>query len=614
MGTLEESIAQAEQALNAGPGVGVGGGGEGHAKELLAQVVAKKPTHHRANMLLAMIAMAHDDYAAAVFHLNRAILGNAKDAEARFMLGNCSLAINKVKEAAAAFKACLTLAPTYAPAWDGLGKSYLRLDKTAEADQAFESGIRATQGQDPWPFYQWANTLMVMGDMDKAAQVALRGLQASGSDQRGINLLEIAAFARNFVDQPGEAIEALKVDRGLHDRIGEVYAHVRQASEHTGKPHTQRPTIEVAKRPLRVGFLSGDFGHHVCAAFMKPALLNFDPSRVIPYCYNTQPEDGGEGSFKEACQWRDVTMLNDDQLASRILEDQIDVLIECSGLTPGRKQRAMTPRIAPVQCTWLGYPNTTGLPTMDYRMVDAITDPVGSEWQCRERLARIEGCFLCYTSNPWAGEVVPTEAMQGGGDLTAPITFGSFNRITKISDRTVRVWCEVLKSVPRSRLLIKLKTLTAGHMQRVLSRFTAHGVEASRIEIAPWEYDAAAHARMYAKLDIALDTFPYNGTTTTCEALWMGVPVIAMEGDSHRSRVGASLLTAIGAQEWVAKDEAQFVEIAAKLAAPANRNHLRETRMSLRQRMMDSPLRDEKGYARRVEACIEWMWGDAARG
>lgn len=609
MATLEESIAYAEQALNSGTGAE----GEAYAKGVLAQVVAKKPTHHRANMLLAMIATAHDDYATAVFHLNRAILGNPKDAEARFMLGNCSLAMNKVKEAAAAFKACIALAPAYAPAWDGLGKSYLRLDKTAEADQAFESGIKATQGQDPWPFNTWANTLMYMGEMGKAAQVALRGLQASGSDQRGINLLEIAAFARNFVDQPGDAVEALKVDRALHDRIGEVYAHVRQASEHTGKPHTQSPVIEVGKLPLRVGFLSGDFGHHVCAAFMKPALLNFDRARVVPYCYNTQAEDGGEGPFKERCEWRDVTMLNDDQLASRILEDKIDVLIECSGLTPGRKQRAMTPRIAPVQCTWLGYPNTTGLPTMDYRMVDAHTDPVGSEWQCRERIARIDGCFLCYTPNPWAGEVVPTVAMSGGqGD--APITFGSFNRITKISDRTVRVWCEVLKSVPRSRLLIKLLTLTDGHMLRVLSRFTAHGVEASRIEIAPWEYDAAAHARMYAKLDIALDTFPYNGTTTTCEALWMGVPVIAMEGDSHRSRVGVSLLHAIGAPEWIAKDEAQFVEIAAKLAAPENRDRLREIRTSLRQRMMESPLRDEKGYARRVEACIEGMWGEAGRG
>jgi len=362
-----------------------------------------------------------------------------------------------------------------------------------------------------------------------------------------------------------------------------------------------------SNRPLRVGFLSGDFGHHVCAAFMKPLLLNFDRAKVVPYCYSTQPDDGGEGPFKEKCAWRAVHDKSDDDAAAMVMSDEIDILIECSGLTPGKRFGVLVPRCAPLQCTWLGYPNTTGLPTVDVRIVDSLTDQIGSEWQCSERLARIEGCFLCYTPNPWAGEAALTPA-TASPDSIAPIVFGSFNRITKISDATVKTWCDVLKAVPNSRMLIKLQTMSKQLREAAVARFTSRGVASERIEIAPWEYDAAAHARMYARLDIALDSFPYNGTTTTCEAMWMGVPVVVLAGDSHRSRVGVSLVNAVGMPELVAASTDDYVHIAAGLAG--DRARLASIKMSLRGRMAASALRDEVGYTRRFEILLRQLWSE----
>jgi predicted O-linked N-acetylglucosamine transferase (SPINDLY family) len=301
--------------------------------------------------------------------------------------------------------------------------------------------------------------------------------------------------------------------------------------------------------------------------------------------------------------------MNDDQLAGVILDNQIDVLIECAGWTDGNRLRALVPRVAPVQATYLGYPNTTGIPTMDHRIVDWLTDPAGTESACSESLQRLDRCFVCFRPHDRSPAPALSAAMT---DATAPICFASFNRVTKLSDECVATWARVLRETtnqgdaPPSRLLLKSAIVSDETRRDAAARFVAHGVDASRIDLVPYANDHIEHLAMYGQVDLALDTFPYHGTTTTCEAAWMGVPVLTRAGDAHRSRVGVSLLTTIGHPELIARDADDFVAKAVTLAS--DRARLRRYRVELRDQMRESPLCDARDHARALQDAARTMW------
>jgi predicted O-linked N-acetylglucosamine transferase (SPINDLY family) len=257
-------------------------------------------------------------------------------------------------------------------------------------------------------------------------------------------------------------------------------------------------------------------------------------------------------------------------------------------------------RLAPVQLTYLGYPDTTGVPAMDYRFTDAIADPEGeADRFATERLVRFSSCA-------WAYEP-PRDAPAVRGDARAPgapVVFGCFNNLAKIADRQLAAWGRVLAAVPGSRLLLKGAGLSATDTRAAYAqRMTRAGLPADRVELAERTPDTVSHLSLYHRVDVALDTFPYHGTTTTCEALWMGVPVVTLAGDQHMSRVGASLLTAIGRPEWIARDEADYVRIAVQLAQaiPGKCHVLRDT-------LAKSPLLDHAGQAARFGAALRACW------
>jgi predicted O-linked N-acetylglucosamine transferase (SPINDLY family) len=248
----------------------------------------------------------------------------------------------------------------------------------------------------------------------------------------------------------------------------------------------------------------------------------------------------------------------------------------------------------------IGYPNTTGVPAVDWRVVDSITDPPGSEHLCTERLLRLDPCFLCYSPPQEAPEPALPEA-------DAPITFGSFNNAAKIGPTSIELWARVLKAVPGSRLLLKSQTLSdAAGRARIEKRFAQAGIEASRLELVAYSKTRQEHLELYKRVHVALDTTPYNGTTTTCEALWMGVPVLTTLGDRHAARVSASLLHAAGHPELVAKDADAFVQLAASLAQ--DRARLATLRTNLRGELRASPLCDAPAYAARFHAAIRDCW------
>ncbi|MCX5688876.1 MAG: tetratricopeptide repeat protein [Planctomycetota bacterium] len=567
-------------------------GQEVQVRAMLESHLKKRPADAVANKVMAMIHGAHMEDDKALPYLQRAAYAAPRDGQIRFMLANVLLGLRKYKESLAAYKECLKLAPGDVAGTDGAGKCLISLGKLDEGRKMFESAIAANPNVAD-AYGNYATALVQIGKAEEGLEVARRGLERLPENA---SLLEFVAYTSNFPHNVDN-----RFVKEVHERWGRAIARERAG---VGSPriHGDRSP----DRALRVGFLSGDFTRHACALFMAPAIRGFDQTRIIPYCYSTtHVTDGGDQLFRACAPFRELAEATLDQTAAAIAADSIDILIDCSGLTQGQRLRSMIPRCAPVQATWLGYPNTTGVATIDWRIVDAQTDPSGSEWQCSERIARIEGCFLCFSPDRDAPEPVPTPAVLNPDE---PVIFGSFNRMTKVNAQTLDAWAAVLKAVPSSKMLVKLRIMSDELLREAQNHFVSRGVEASRIIAVPFTQSAQEHALMYGRMDVALDAFPYNGTTTTCEASWMGVPVIVLAGDSHRSRVGVSLNTALGQTDLIASDVDEYVKIAQKLAA--DRAALGRRKLGLRAAMNASILCDDAGYARRFEQTLRSMWQD----
>lgn len=362
------------------------------------------------------------------------------------------------------------------------------------------------------------------------------------------------------------------------------------------------PRDRDADRRLRVGYVSPDFANHSCAYFLAPLLAAHDRHAVEVFAYSdVGAPDGVTAAFKALdLRWRDMAGKSDDAFIAQVRDDGIDVLVDCAGHTTGNRLTAFARRPAPVQVTWLGYPASTGLDCFDARFVDEVTDPADA--LASENLVRIAGGFLAYLPPPFAPDPGPPPF-----EATGRITFGSFNNLPKITPRVVAMWAQTLRAVPDSRLIVKAKGLDENATrERYAAMFGAHGLDGSRVEFVGFVGDIAAHIARYRSIDIALDTFPYNGTTTTCEALWMGVPVVTLAGDRHAARVGASLLARVGLDRLIAADPSDFARICAALAA--DRKALAALRGTLRAHMAASPLCDGRRLAREFEAAYRGLW------
>ncbi len=356
------------------------------------------------------------------------------------------------------------------------------------------------------------------------------------------------------------------------------------------------------KARLRIAYLSPNFVRHSVAYFALPLLQGHDRTRVEVWCYSTAPQlDAMTDRLKDAADvWVDVTKLDDAALASRIQGDGIDVLIDLTGHTAGGRPGVLARRPAPLQATYLGYPNTTGLSAVDLRFVDHATDPLGQDDRmASERLVRLPRPFLAYSPD----ERAPAIATRSGRTMT----FGSFNNLAKIGPQCLDLWSEVMRRTPNAKLLMKAKAFAdPGSRDRVADQFAARGVKASRLDLRPHAADPQEHLATYGEVDIALDSFPYNGATTTMEALWMGVPVVSLAGNRHAGRVGRSLMTGIGLGRFVSQTPRSFVKAARALAMDAESRA--SLRTMLRGRVAASPLADGVGLARAIEAALFEAW------
>jgi protein O-GlcNAc transferase len=351
-------------------------------------------------------------------------------------------------------------------------------------------------------------------------------------------------------------------------------------------------------RRLRIGYVSPDFREHSVGFFIESLLAAHDPSQFELFGYADLPRSDAITTRIQKLfhNWRNATGISDPNLSEMIRADKIDILIDLAGHTAGNRLLVFARKPAPIQINYLGYPDTTGMSAMDYRLTDIHADPPGmTEGYYSEKLLRMPRSFVCYRP--------PENAPEVSIQKKDYITFGSFNNLAKMNEKITHLWSQILKTVPSSRLLIKNAGLSDQQTrEEFLQRFTSEGIEASRIDLRPQSPTILEHLKTYEEVDIALDTYPYNGTTTTCEAMWMGVPVVTLVGTTHAARVGLSLLTNVNLTELAADSPQGYVKLAANIP------DLSQLRASLRQRMNRSPLLDGPGFAREVEAQYRKIW------
>ena len=356
--------------------------------------------------------------------------------------------------------------------------------------------------------------------------------------------------------------------------------------------------------------MSADFRQHSCAYFLRPLFENFDRERYELHCFAELAPgkfDSESQFFKDtATTWFETYRVEARDVARAVADAGIDVLFELGGYSGSSLVSVCAYRPAVAIVAWLGFPGSTGIPEIGYRIGDGIADPPGAaDGHFSEQLVRLEGPFLCYSSPPDAPAVAPPPHAIVG----AP-TFGTFNNPHKIRPPVAAAWTRIVLAVPGAKLLLKAPLATepkaGGRLRRM---FLEAGLPADRLIVAGGHASTADHLAAYARLDVALDTFPYNGTTTTCEALWMGVPVVSFAGDRHSARVGASLLCHAGLGELVAKDIDGYVATAVALAMDPAR--LAAYRSSLRSRLAHSPVMDGRAWTRNFEAAIEKIYMSA---
>ena len=359
---------------------------------------------------------------------------------------------------------------------------------------------------------------------------------------------------------------------------------------------------------IRVGYLSPDFRSHPVGYFMQPILENHDHEAFEIFGYGIQPRIDATGKtlIAHLDQWHHCAHWSDDELERQIRADGIDILVDLGGYTANCKMNVLARRVAPVQAVYLGYPCTTGMPEMDYIIADQWLIPPGSENLYSEIPARLETSFLCFQPRSDTPEVAPLPAASN-----AYVTFGSFNNLPKLSDRCVNLWSELLRAVPAAKLALKALALSdAGTKELVWQRFAAGGIDPERVELLGPTVPILRFLAEYRRIDIALDPVPYNGGTTSCDALWMGVPVVSLAGRHFHQRMGCSILNALGRPQWVADDEEAYIEIAAGLAADTSL--LTGIRQGLRLEMQASPLLDPANFTAGLERQFQQMLAPAA--
>ncbi|MBP7371379.1 MAG: tetratricopeptide repeat protein [Opitutaceae bacterium] len=632
------------------------------ANALYAQALRIAPGNFDALHLAGTLALQQNRPAEALPLLTRARRADPKSAICALRLGVALQALDRLQEAETQLRASLALVPKAPDAWMHLGIVLERQNRPADAIAALQKAIElnprhseameqlgtlltATQGAaaaepifrklvslQPNRASAWSNLGITLGNIGELGEaltcferaLALEPRLAHAHAGQGLTLERcyrlpeaLAAYSRAIDCNPSQYDAQSARLLGLHylpdiPREQLFAEHVQTGQRMAATLPKSCLSAQVPARPatrtrLRLIILSADLRAHSVAYFLEPLLAHLDRTafEVILYHDHAKVDAMTERLRSLADEWRYIAAAPHHAVAALLRNDAPDILLDLAGHTGLNRIALFSQRFAPVQVTYLGYPDTTGMPAMDYRLTDPFADPPGdSDAFNTETLVRFPATAWCYAPPLSApAPAAPPSASFGN------ITFGCFNNFAKITDELLAIWARLLAAVPHSRLLLKGHGLEVPALRAdIHRRFAQAGLDSNRVELLGRTSTIAEHLATYARIDVALDTFPYHGTTTTCEALWMGVPVVTRAGDRHASRVGISLLQAARHPDWIAHDWDAYIALAVQLA-----NDL-PLRTLLRQRLRDdlrqSALLDHPAQAARFAAALQSMWAE----
>jgi len=629
------------------------------AESYYRQAVAIDPNYIDAQFALALSLQNRENYAGAVTQYQKLIAIAPHIPLAYNNLGNALSMLRRYPEAIANFQKALAIDPNASDVYSNLGNVYTNAGMITEAEQAYVTAIEKN-ASDPNAHFNLGNLYFQQFNYDKAIEQYEKTLKLQPDFIGAHNNLGNLLCKHGRLSEANEHLSAaIKLDPQAYEAInnlGNVYSSsgdIEQAlplfrkaveicpdykdaysnllysmqypanisdaeiatehqrwAQHFAQPITASESLAAIQSPtqhkqkIRIGYVSGDFRRHSVAYFFEPLLKAHNRNEFEIYCYSNvlTGDSVTEKLINTADHWRDITGINDAEAAQLIKQDGIDILVDLAGHTDNNRLLVFAYRPAPMQVSWLGYPNTTGLSVMDYRITDNFADPSEDRQNdalYSEKLIRLPQSFLCYEGD--SSELAAPEK-----NTQLPLTFGSFNNLTKINDDVIKLWSDALIQFAGSHLILKSHQLEDEAIkQKTLDRFAKHGIDAERIELVARIPSHEEHLAFYKKIDIALDTFPYNGTTTTFEALWMGVPVVTLAGSNHRSRVSESILSNLGHTELVAHSNADFLDILSRLNV--DREQLYTLKTGLRPALQQSPLTDSLKFAQQMETAFHAM-------
>jgi protein O-GlcNAc transferase len=588
----------------------------------------------------------------SIAHYQDCVKGNPAHASAYFNMGLAFVSLGELPPAAESFRQTIALEPNHADAYNRLGDVMLRTGHINDGVEQFRRYV-ALKPDDARGYNNLGLAIANAGRPDEAVPILQKSLALNPDYPDANNTLALAYEALgqkndahrhyreavrlnpNFADawsnlgtnlteqgRIDEAVAALRKSLEIRPNAPPIHSNLlltlnypsnlspeQVSAEHRAFAERFLPTTPVSPAPLdpdperrlRIGYLSADFRAHTVAGFIEALLANHDRGRVHVSAYANvpRPDDVTARLQKLADRWRFINGQSDDQIAATIRADKIDILIDLAGHTAGNRLFALARRPAPIQCLLFGYPNTTGTAAIDYRITDDVADPPGAtEPLYVEKLLRLGGLAWAYQPPADAPPVMPLPSLSGG-----PFTFGCLNNAAKISDACLTAWARLVNDVPNAKLVLLAGQSTEGAAM-LKERFRAAGLSPERLELV-LRLPKREYFETYSRCDLALDPFPYNGGVTTGDALWMGVPVLAVAGASYVSRQGVSVLNHVGIPEFAAESPEQLIELAKTWAA--NREMLADIRAGLRSQVAKT-IGDGKAYVERLEAALRRAW------
>ena len=557
----------------------------GEAERGYREILLREPEHADSLHMLGVIALQAGDLKSALGLVQRAVALRPDAAVCRNNLGQVLDRLGRDDEAARCYETAIELDPAYAEAHNNLGVVLARQDRLTAAEALYRKAIDL----DPVyaePHTNRGNLLKDRGELDAA----------------------IACYRRAIELRPD--LSALHSNLLLTLHYHPDYSPADLEREHRAWAARHVAPLVPARRPhgndakpdrrLRIGYVSPDFREHPVTRFVLPLFEEHERRQVEVFAYSdvTTP-DAVTGLVRDRVdRWHDVATFGDEQLAEVIRADGIDVLVDLAAHSGRNRLLTFARKPAPVQVTYLAYCSTTGVDAIDYRVTDRFLDPPGQPSHYTETSIRVPNCYWCYSAPP-----LPNSARPAAERRPGPPTFGCLNNFAKVTDVTLDLWARLLRRVPEARLLVYART--DAHRDRVRRALREGGVEESRAAFVGLQ-PLADYLETYRAIDVALDPHPYGGGTTTCDALWMGVPVVSLAGRTAVSRAGATLLAHVGLEHLVARTEDQYVELAARSIRDAS--GLAALRRELRRSIESSPVMNARQFARDLETELRTVW------